>query len=244
MHIRMAQLAVQRDLAANLARIVGVLDHSQPGEIVVFPEGAISGYEPGDTRYSAELDAAAIEDAIRIVGRRVHEAGCRCLVGSATHEDGAWWNSILLLDDAPQPRRYRKAELSRLDRHHFQPGPVAGTVWDTGDLSLGVVACRELLFPGVWTGLKHRGAQVVFHLNNAIQPHDALWRHLLIARAIEQSVFVCSVNNGTAPQGLPSMLISPTGRIVLESDAQTDQVLSTGIDLTEVIADLAAREDY
>jgi predicted amidohydrolase len=244
MHIRIAQLAVQRDLATNLARILDVLDRAQPGDMVVFPEGALSGYEPQDPAYLEGLDAAAIEHAIADVGRRVREVGCRCLVGSATHEDGQWWNSVLLLDERPEPRRYRKAELSRLDRHHFQPGPFSGDVWDAAGVPIGVLACRELLFPSIWMSLKQRGAQVVFHLNNAIQPHDALWLHLLVARAIEQSVFVCSVNNATAPQGLPSVLISPAGHVILQADVQTDQALAAQIDLAEVIADLTTRTDY
>ncbi|HQR36076.1 MAG TPA: nitrilase-related carbon-nitrogen hydrolase, partial [Blastocatellia bacterium] len=80
--------------------------------------------------------------------------------------------------------------------------------------------------------------------NNAIQPHDALWEHILITRAVEQSIFVCSVNNAAEPQALASYLIAPSGKVLLKTNAQQDQMLATEIDLDEVIADLTQRTDY
>ncbi len=244
MQIRVSQFAVQRELADNLEKILGVLGESRAGEIVVFPEGALSGYEPGDDRYLDGLDAEAIEEAILQVRDRVTAAGCRCLLGSATYSRNRWWNSVLWSDGSGRVQRYHKSELSALDRRHFEPGAVAGEVFLADDVPIGVLACRELLFPGVWMQLKDRGARVVFHLNNAIQPQDALWTHLLIARAIELGVFVCSVNNAASPQQLPSMVVAPSGRVVLQSAVQDDQVLACRIDLAEVIADLSARTDY
>jgi predicted amidohydrolase len=244
MRIRVAQFAITRDLQANLGRILAVLRGAQPGETVVFAEGALSGYAPGDPAYAASLDAAAIEEAIGQVSTLVRGVGCRCLLGSATKDGRHWRNAVVLFDGAAEPVRYFKTELSGLDRQHFEPGPAAGTVMSTAQAAIGVVACRELLFPAVWADLKRRGAQIVFHLNNAIQPHDALWMHLLIARAIEQSIFVCSVNNAAAPQSLPSVLIAPSGRTVLQTDVQTEQVLTARVDLGDAIADLSTRTDY
>ena len=244
MRIRMAQFAIYRDLTSNLRHILGVLRTSQPGEMVVFPEGALSGYAPKDPSYLDGLDATAIDDAIGRITTEANTIGCRCLVGSATKDGDHWRNAVLMFDGDAEPKRYFKAELSGLDRRHFEPGPAAGAVFAAGDATIGVVACRELIFPGVWMQLKSRGAQVVFHLNNAIEPHDALWSHLLIARAIEQGVFVCSVNNAAAPQRLPSMLIAPSGRVILQTEVQSDQVLRAEIDLSDVIADLPTREDY
>lgn len=243
-NIRLAQLSVRPHVRVNLPRILDVLDQAQADDLVVFPEGAISGYEPQDADYIRRLDAAAIEDAIAVVSARVKDVHCQCLIGSATKDDTGWHNSLLLLDGSSTVRRYSKVELSALDARHFVPGSNAGALWSAGDVRVGVVACRELLFPNIWASLKQRGAQVICHVNNAIQPHDALWRHMLITRAIEQSVFVCSVNNGSAPQGLPSMLVAPNGRILIETNTRTDDVRAARLDISEVIADLSKRTDY
>lgn len=244
MQIRVSQFVVQRELAANLHKVLAVLDQSLAGEIVVFPEGALSGYEPADDAYLDRLDVEAIDDAVLRVRDRVDAVGCRCIVGSATYARGRWWNSVLWFGGSGGVQRYDKSELSGLDRRHFEPGDVAGEVFLADDVPIGVVACRELLFPGPWMRLKERGARVVFHLNNAIQPQDALWTHVLIARAIELGVFVCSVNNAASPQLLPSMLVAPSGRVLLQSDVQTEEVLTCTIDLADVIADLSTRTDY
>jgi predicted amidohydrolase len=94
--------------------------------------------------------------------------------------------------------------------------------------------CWELLFPRQWGQLKRVGAQIVFHLNNAIEPEDAFWEHLLLTRAFENRYFVASVNNAAAPQTLPSYLIAPTGETLLRSEPQVEQALSRDVDLSQV----------
>ncbi len=65
--------------------------------------------------------------------------------------------------------------------------------------------CRELLFPEQWRALKLQGAQLIFHINNAIQPQDAIWRRILITRALENQIYIVSVNN---PASLQAQAIS------------------------------------
>ena len=48
---------------------------------------------------------------------------------------------------------------------------------DSNDIKYGLLACIELLFPAQWSELKNQGAQIIFHLNNAIQRHDA-WNRI------------------------------------------------------------------
>ncbi|MFN0120837.1 MAG: hypothetical protein ACKV2V_10075, partial [Blastocatellia bacterium] len=79
---------------------------------------------------------------------------------------------------------------------------------------------------------------------NAVQPHDFIWEHVLIARAVEYGLFVCSVNNGAPPQALASYLISPAGHVVLRTACQQDQTLMADINLREAIADLSNRTDF
>jgi len=244
MKITLAQLPVGVDPAGNLKRVLAVLRDAAPGDTVVFPEGMLSGYEPQDPGYLKDLDPEVVEDAIDEVRRATEDRGCRCLVGSATFQDGHWYNTILLLDREFGTRRYHKSELFTLDRRHFSPGPSAGMLFECGGVKIGVFACRELIFPEPWARLKRQGSQVVFHLNNAIQPHDAIWEHLLIARAIEQSIFVCSVNNANPPQSLASYLVAPSGQVLLRTETRREQVLTTRIDLSQVVADLATRSDY
>lgn len=243
MKIRIVQLVVGEELAANRARMEAAIDAAEADEWVVFPEGVLSGYFPERPDYLARLDAGKITGAIDEIERLVQARRCHCLFGTALPSADGWHNSVLLLTSSGDRHRHHKVELSELDRQVFVPGTQV-TPYTVGNLTLGLQACRELLFPQTWSALKTAGAQIVFHLNNAIQPHDALWEHILITRAIEQSVFVCSVNNGLEPQALASYLIAPSGRIVLKTEVQRDQTLTAEIDLNEVIPDLTSRTDY
>lgn len=243
MKISIVQLGVQEDMAANQVRMMDALDTAQVDEWVVFPEGVLSGYFPDRADYLARLDAPAIGRAIEDIQRLVLARKCNCLFGTALLHEGHWLNSVLLLTSAGARYVHHKVELSALDRKVFAPGKQA-MHYTVGDLTLGIQACRELLFPQTWGALKAAGAQIIFHINNAIQPQDAQWEHILITRAIEQGIFVCSVNNGVAPQALASYLIAPSGRVLLKTALQQDQALSAEIDMREVIADLSHRTDY
>jgi predicted amidohydrolase len=81
-------------------------------------------------------------------------------------------------------------------------------------------------------------------LNNALNPHDAIWEHVLITRALENAMYVCSVNNAAPPQQLTSYLIAPNGHVMLKAERQTEQVLSATIDLAEVVQNITERTDF
>ncbi len=243
MKIRIAQLCVRQEVAANKERMLAVLDSAQHHEWVVFPEGILSGYFPENDEYLNSLDADAIERGIHEIQREVEHRQCYCLFGTATLIDGKWQNSVVLLSSSGERHTYHKVELSALDRKYFTTGTKA-IPYSVGGLKIAIQVCRELLFPQSWIDLKKEGAQVVFHINNAIKPHDQVWEHILIARAVEHGVFVCSVNNGSHPQALASCLIAPSGKVILRTQTQQDQILSAEIKLSEVIADLAGRTDY
>lgn len=243
MKIRIAQLCVRQEMAANKERMLAVLDSAHHHEWVVFPEGILSGYFPENDEYLKGLEADAIERGIHEIQREVERRQCYCLFGTATLTAGKWYNSVVLLSSSGERYTYHKVEMSALDRKHFTPGTKA-IPYSVGGLKIGIQVCRELLFPRSWIDLKKEGAQVIFHINNAIKPHDQVWEHILIARAVEHGIFVCRVNNGSHPQALASCLIAPSGKMILRTEMQQDQILSAETNLSEVIADLARRTDY
>ncbi len=243
MKITIAQLIVGRDISANQERMEAVLESSGPGDWVVFPEGILSGYFPDDDTFIGSLDPVRIEAGISKIESLVRKRKCNCIFGTATFTDNAWRNSVVAMTADGQRHMYHKIELSGLDRLRFVPGTTSEVI-RTGDVTFGMLACRESLFPGMWSKLKQAGAQIVFHINNAIQPHDRIWDHIFIARAIEQGIFVCSVNNGSSPQELASCLIAPTGHVLLKTKTGCDDIVSAEIDPCGAIPDLASRTDF
>lgn len=243
MRIRIVQLVVDRDISSNLAKILAALGTAEIGEWVIFPEAVLSGYYPDEHIFTAGLSWERISNLLEEIKEVVERKLIHCILGTATRIDGVWRNTVLSLDSTAKKDMHHKIHLSKLDKNHFQSGKTL-EVYETGGIQYGLLACRELLFPALWSELKSRGAQIVFHLNNAVQPHDALWKHILITRAIENSIYVVSVNNAASPQTLASYIIDPTGEVIIETQAQIEQSVSSEINLDKVIANLAEREDY
>jgi predicted amidohydrolase len=236
MKIRIAQLYIGRNVEENRDKLLRVLQDTLPGEWVLFPEGALSGYNPDEADYLSDMDPEMIQDAIETLAVQVQKNRCHCVFGSATRMKKQWFNSVIILRPTGDRSIYHKIQLAGSDLHHFAPGSIP--FFDTtGGVSYGTLACRELIFPNRWSELKKRGAQVVFHINNAIKAHDEFWKHLLISRAVENSIFVCSVNNANPPQALASYVIAPSGKILLKTKVKTEEVLTLDIDLNELRPD-------
>ena len=117
-------------------------------------------------------------------------------------------------------------------------------VFHINGIHVGIQLCRELLFPNQWAQLRQAGVKMVIHLNNATKPHDAIWEHVVITRALEHAMYVCSVNNAAPPQELTSYLVAPNGKLLLKADPQTEEVLTANIDLATVVQNVGERSDF
>ena len=243
MKLTLAQVIIEPDPTKNKEKMLSVLQAAEKDEWVIFPEGTLSGYFPEQDGYFKDLDKAELEDAVAHIAEVVKQRECHCLYGTATYASDDVLNSVVIESYEQARQLYHKIELSALDRQHFESGSDV-PVYKLGNVTFGVQVCRELLFPEAWRSLKKRGAQVVFHINNALKDHDQVWRHVSIARGVENANFVCSMNNGASPQKLSSHVVSPNGAVLLETEPSQEQTLSVDIDLSNVIDDLAHRGDF
>lgn len=64
-----------------------------------------------------------------------------------------------------------------------------------------------------------------------MKPVDAVCRHVLIARAVENRMFVASVNNPAAPQELTSIAVSPFGVVLAEVPRQMEGVATVRLEV-------------
>lgn len=230
MKIRIAQLPVTKSIQGNVKKVLSVLDNSNSGEWVLFPEGIISGYYPEEDTFISNLDQNEIEDAITKIEEFVKEKDITCLIGSAIKIEDKWYNCTIFLSPK-QKIIYQKNNLSNLDRNHFSPGKELIT-YTSDNVTFGIQMCRELVFPEQWKLLKQEGAKVILHINNSIKINDKVREHMLVARAFENQVWICSVNNASAPQTMCSMIIDPMGSIIWQSTPQKEETYVTDIDLT------------
>lgn len=232
-----AQIPVSWTVEDNLRRITEVLSRTRPGDLVVLPEGALSGY--GDDLSPLEEPSRA-QDVDRAAGRvaelaRRHQVHVFC--GSLVREGDAWWNAALHFGPDGGRWEYRKVNLAMHERGRLEAGnrlePLRLST-PSGDVTVGVQLCREIRFPEQWRHLVDAGADVLVYLTYAANPNEpaGVWRSHLVSRAAENQRFVLACNVADPLRHCPSMVVSPRGEVLAEAASAATELLRTTIDVS------------
>jgi predicted amidohydrolase len=108
---------------------------------------------------------------------------------------------------------------------------------DIEGIPAGVMICYDIRFPELARTLALAGAQILFV--PAEWPHPRLhhWRTLLMARAIENQMFVVACNrvgiSGKTEFFGHSMIIDPWGEIIAEGGEQ-EEIISASLQMSDV----------
>ncbi|MEN8172410.1 MAG: carbon-nitrogen hydrolase family protein [Chloroflexota bacterium] len=233
-----AQFPISLSIQENLAAIIKMLDQSQPGDWVIFPEGAVSGYDL-DLSFLDSTDPQELTAALDTLRAQAQERGIYLWVGACTPEGEMWRNQAFGFTPHGEEYRYQKINLAHHERGVFIPGdrlPVFSLSLPAGTIKVGVQLCREIRYPEQWGWLARQGAQVILHLNNAVgdDHYQPVWRSHLISRAAETQRYVLSVNNAAEEQICPTIAIAPDGHALAEIISSQTQVSRVELDLSLV----------
>ncbi|MEU4625326.1 carbon-nitrogen hydrolase family protein [Actinoplanes sp. NPDC023801] len=228
--VLIAQVPAVWDMDANLAALRQVLTGSRPGEVVLLPEGALSGY--GDDLVLPDPDR--LREVVAAAARLADEHRVHLLCGSLLPGDDGWYNAALYLSPGNPPRVYRKINLAMNERDRLRPGDHLPT-FDINGVTAAVQLCREIRFPEQWQHLAASGARFFAYLTNAANPREpaGVWRSHLISRAAENQRFVLAANIPHPDQHCPSLIVSPRGEVLAELPMGRPGTLRHTIDLTE-----------
>ncbi|NKZ03288.1 carbon-nitrogen hydrolase family protein [Actinomadura latina] len=232
--IAVAQFPITWDIERNLSAIATILTETMPDEIVVIPEGALSGYG-SDLSVLDHLDLAALGYAIDHLTDLARQRAIHLFCGSLLFEHGAWWNTALYFSPHGTRWTYRKINLAMNERSRLAAGgeltPLRLELAD-GPLIVGVQICREIRFPEQWQHLADAGAQAFIYLTNAANPIEppGVWQSHLISRAAENQRFVLAANIADPNQHCPTTIISPRGQTLAELPPNQTGLLKTTID--------------
>jgi predicted amidohydrolase len=219
--VLLVQMPVTEATSENVACLRSAVAEARPGDLVVTPEAAVSGYSE-DMDFLQRLSPSAIEAGLDELAELALRQQITICAGSCLWEHDAWSNAAILLQPSGARCIYRKVNLATAERDHMN----AGNELPTFELrppmraatTVGIQLCRELRYPEQWLLLSQRGAQAIIHLNNAVGDRGMfpVWRSHLISRAAENQRFVISVNNAVADQKAPSIVVAPTGHVLCE----------------------------
>jgi omega-amidase len=225
----------------NFEKLANLLDDAISSEpkpdVIVFPEMWNTGYALEQIQQLADEDGERTKQFISAFCQkhRVH-----IIAGSiAEKKAGEVRNTVYVFNRSGElTSNYSKIHLFRLmDEEKFlTSGETIGKV-DIEGIPAGVMICYDIRFPELARTLALDGAKILFV--PAEWPHPRLhhWRTLLMARAIENQMFVVSCNrvgtSGSTHFFGHSLIIDPWGEIIAEG-AEHEEIVTAALDLAEV----------
>ena len=231
------QFPITFDISSNLNNIISILEEAEIDDLVVLPEGALSGYSD-DISFLKSIDIHKLEYAMEKLKQEVLNRKIHLIYGTCIFENGNWFNAGICYSYTSADFIYRKINLAVHERGYFQPGnklPVCELLIKNSIVHIGIQLCREIRFPEQWRWLALNGAEVFVYLTNAIDGSDiSVWRSHLVSRAAENQRFLISSNNANRNQHCPTMLISPRGEIINEIVSDKANAFRRKIELDKI----------
>jgi len=217
--ILVGQFPISFNIEDNLNNIVTILEKSEVDDLVILPEGALSGYSD-DISFLENINLEMLQQGLdrlkqEVINRRIH-----LIFGSCIYEQQAWYNSAICYSHDNQDSIYNKVNLATHERGIFEAGnqlPVHKLKLMNGVVHIGIQLCREIRYPEHWRWLAINGADIFVYLTNAVIGKGlSVWRSHLISRSAENQRFLISSNNAHINQHCPTMLIGPDGAVIEE----------------------------
>jgi predicted amidohydrolase len=237
MIISIAQIPVTLSIERNLESIRAVIKSVKNTDIVIFPEAAISGYEPEKDNYIRNINFSTLRNAHMEIHDFAKANKINIVSGTVDKVGEQYYNATFIFTKDGRIEKYYKTNLALFDKEHFTAGDTM-PIFEIGGVKIGIVMCREIRYPEIWRLLSMKGAKLLIHLNNALgQEKYNLWKSHLISRAGENQRYVFSVNNANEDQGCPTMAIDPDGNIL-------EEVRSKEVVMKKIKVDLNRVRDY
>ena len=220
-----------------LARMNEAVSGADKPDVVVLPEMWNTGYSLENIEDIADDEG---EPTRALMAEFAAKHGVNVVAGSvATKTEDGVKNTILVFDrSGRQTADYSKIHLFRLmeEEKYLKQGAAIGKLSVDG-APAGMMVCYDIRFPELTRKLALEGAKVLFVPAQWPKPRLHHWRTLLLARAIENQMFVVACNRVGVSRGTEffgnSMIISPWGDILAEG-GEEETILSADLDLAEV----------
>ncbi len=241
-HVRLVQRASALEPAANLATLREVVrraaDSTPRPDLVVLPEAFARDF--------GEAGSALGPYAEPLTGPFAGEVAAQAGSGTAVlagmfevADDPERPLNTLVLSGATAGAgvtAYRKIHLydsfGYTESQTVSPGPVEPAVADVAGFPVGLMTCYDLRFPELARTLAQRGAEALLVPAAWVAGERKVehWRTLLRARAIENTVWVVGVGQPGPRYSGHSLVVAPTGDVVVEAgpeeEVELDAVLT------------------
>ncbi|ROR89190.1 carbon-nitrogen hydrolase family protein [Nocardioides aurantiacus] len=249
LRVRLVQRASALEPADNLTTLHDVVrraaDSDPRPDLVVLPEAFARDFgEAGSALgpYAEPLTGPFASAVADLAG-----SGTAVLAGmfEAADDPERPLNTLVLsgaVADA-EVTAYRKIHLydsfGYTESRTISPGPVEPAVTDVAGFPVGLMTCYDLRFPELARTLAQRGAEALLVPAAWVAGERKVehWRTLLRARAIENTVWVVGVGQPGPRYSGHSLVVAPTGDVVVEAGEEEHTELDAVL-TREAVADV------
>ncbi|NKB80465.1 MAG: acyltransferase [Nitrospirales bacterium] len=205
-------------------------------DLLVLPELAMTGYQ-----FTSQEEVRRLAEPVpeglttQRFARIAEEQSIYIVIGLAERDGHHIYNSAVLVGPHGFLGVYRKLHLFFEETLFFSPGNTELSVWNLGNIKIGLMICFDWIYPEVARTLALKGADILCHPSNLVLPHcpDAM-----VTRCLENRVFSITANRvGKEARGGKqaltfignSEIVSPGGHILHR--ASPDQQELTIVDI-------------
>ena len=204
-------------------------------DLVILPEMFTTGFTMHVGQYDHTITEYTIE-TIRNWSDRYRIA----IAGSViAYENGDYYNRGFFISPDRAPQYYDKKHLFRMGREgeFFTAGNERLIVQYQG-WNMALFVCYDLRFP-VWLRNVDNEYDILLIVANWPQSRSYAWKQLLIARAIENSCYVCGVNrigeDGTQLKySGDSMILDMKGYPLVSARPGENEIITTELSLSKL----------
>jgi predicted amidohydrolase len=219
MRLALAQGAgVAGDLAATVAEVARAV-HAAQADLVVFPEGFLTGYHRPEL---APGDLAGTEAALAEVAAIAARNRSAIVIGTHLDTGPGLANAAVAFDPsgAELGRYHKRALYGPWERRTFVRGR-AGLRFPCAGFTVGVAICYDVEFPELVRAEAMAGVDLLVVPTALMTPFDHVATLLVPARALENQIHVAYCNRTGTEDGLAypglSRICGPRGEVLAQA---------------------------
>jgi len=194
-------------------------------------ECALCGYPPVERDKVSSIDFEMVADAIERIKELAVQNQMYIGLGTIIPDNGKFFDSIALVSPHQENlASYSKRALWGWDAENFTRG-ISNGIYTIDDLKIGIRICYEIRFPEYFRELFKKSVQVSFvsfcDISSEPDPgrYEIIKSHL-VTRAVENAMYVISVNSIAKHQTAPTCLTDPDGNVLTVAPKDREYLLT------------------
>ena len=204
--------------------------------LVVFPEVFARDFgKPGSdiSSYAEPLDGPFVRRLSELAGE--HDVTLVAGMFEVSEDPERPYNTLVVVGPDGLRATYRKIHLydsfGYRESDRLLAGPIDPVVVDVQGLQVGLMTCYDLRFPELARALVDRGAELVVVPAAWVAGERKVdhWRTLVVARAVENTVYVAAAAQPGPRYSGHSMVVAPTGDVLGEADESDGRVIAASV---------------